>query len=103
MLTRLRRRLALGTVPTLLFLSAVLTSMAYASPPDPSWINGFYDGDDLDDVVDQVTSGSGAIELTPFAELVALPPFTAWVIQGADSFAPIQSSSQRGPRAPPAL
>jgi len=102
MLRRLRR-LALGTAPTLLLLSAVLTSMAYASPPDPSWINGFYDGGDFDDVVEQVASGSGVIELTPFAELLALPPLTAWVIQGADSFVPIQPSSSLPPRAPPAL
>jgi len=87
----------------LLLLSAVLTPMAYASPPDPSWINGFYDGGDFDDVVVQLTSGSGVIELTPFGEFVALPPFPACIIQGADSFVPIQPSSSLRPRAPPAL
>ncbi len=36
-----------------------LTPLAYASPPDPSWIRGIYDGADYDDVVLLITSRSG--------------------------------------------
>jgi len=97
------RRLALHTVPVLLLLSAVLTPMAYASPPDPSWINGLYDGGDFDDVVVQITSGAGVIDLIPLAELRPLPLSTPWVIQAIDSFVPAQSSTSLRPRAPPAL
>ena len=96
------RQLALGTVPILLLLNAVLTAMAYASPPDPSWIKGIYDDGDFDNVVVQVTSGAGVIELAPLAELRVLPPFTS-VIPVADSFVPTQSPTSLRPRAPPAL
>jgi hypothetical protein len=96
------RRLALQTVPVLLLLSAVLTPMAYASPPDPSWINGLYDGGDFDDVVVQITSGAGVIDLIPLAELRPLPS-TPWIIHAAHSFAPTHSSVSLRPRAPPVL
>ena len=47
-----------GGVIVILFLAiALLTPMAYASPPDPSWIRGVYDGADFDDVVVLVTAG----------------------------------------------
>ena len=97
------RRLALGTAPFLLLLNAVLTSMAYASPPDPSWIKGIYDDGDFDNVVVQVTSGAGVIDLAPFAEIRALPPFTAWVVQDTNSSVPTQSPTSLRPRAPPGL
>ena len=38
---------------------AVSVALAYASPPDPSWISGIYDDLDYDDVVGMVTDGSG--------------------------------------------
>ena len=43
-------------VSAILVLSVVL---AYASPPDPSWISGIYDYHDYDDVVGMVTDGTG--------------------------------------------
>jgi hypothetical protein len=45
----------------------VLTGLAYASPPDASWIPGIYDNADLDDVVVLVKTASGV-------GLRALPP-----------------------------
>lgn len=33
--------------------------LAYASPPDPSWIHGIYDDRDYDDIVAMVTGGAG--------------------------------------------
>jgi len=38
----------------------VVLSLAYASPPDPAWIKGFYDDADGDDAVPAITSGYGA-------------------------------------------
>src|SRR5215467_10545675 len=38
---------------------AVSVTLAYASPPDPSWISGIYDDCDYDDVVGMVTDGTG--------------------------------------------
>src|SRR5690348_14791046 len=37
----------------------VLVPLAYASPPDPTWIPGLYDDADYDDVVGLVTDGTG--------------------------------------------
>jgi hypothetical protein len=41
---------------------AALTPLAYATPPDPVWIAGFWDDDDHDDVIIRLTSDVGAIE-----------------------------------------
>jgi hypothetical protein len=41
-------------------LVVVVLSLAYASPPDPAWIKGFYDDADGDDAVLAITSGYGA-------------------------------------------
>jgi hypothetical protein len=42
----------------------MLTPLAQASPPDPSWISGIYDGGDFDDVVTLVTSAASTVELS---------------------------------------
>ena len=49
-------------VALLVTTSATLWSLAYASPPDPSWIYGIYDGADFDDVVVLITSGTGDVD-----------------------------------------
>ena len=38
---------------------AVWVALAYASPPDPSWIPGVYDDHDFDDVVGMATEAAG--------------------------------------------
>ena len=48
--------------PIAAYVSAVLVlsvALAYASPPDPSWVSGIYDDRDNDDVVGMVTEGAG--------------------------------------------
>lgn len=50
-----RRIVALALLGGLVSLPA----LAYASPPDQSWLGGWYDDADYDDVVDLVTSTSG--------------------------------------------
>ena len=35
----------------LVAIVGILTPIAQASPPDPSWIRGMYDDNDFDDVV----------------------------------------------------
>jgi|SRR5690242_13029976 hypothetical protein len=39
-------------------LLAGLTPLAYADPPDPAWISGYWDDDDFDAVVDFITTVS---------------------------------------------
>jgi hypothetical protein len=43
----------------------VLTPLAYASPPDPVWVEGFFDDDDHDDVVVVITSAGAALDQFP--------------------------------------
>jgi hypothetical protein len=45
----------------LLGVVAVLPTLAYAAPPDPTWIAGVWDDGDYDDVIFLITSDVGAI------------------------------------------
>jgi hypothetical protein len=69
------RRASLLQRTIILFLTVALfalTPLAQASPPDQTWIGGFYDDADYDDVVIIVTSGVGIADGVPCASL--LPP-----------------------------
>ena len=48
-------------------LLCVLTSAAYADPPDPTWLGGYWDDNDFDTAVDFLTSAS-AISAPPVTE-----------------------------------
>jgi hypothetical protein len=49
----------------LLFALFALTALAQASPPDPTWIAGFYDDADYDDVVVAVTGMTATPDAAP--------------------------------------
>jgi hypothetical protein len=87
----------------LLIITAVvvLTPLAYATPPDPSWIRGLYDGGDFDDVVVFVTSGVGAIEPFPLDDVHSLGIAIAHILQGENQSPPAPVVSSNPPRAPP--
>ena len=51
--------------------TAILPAIAYASPPDPSWIRGIYDDADYDDIVVLVMSATG--DLAPLVVAVSRP------------------------------
>jgi len=57
---------AISTVFPIAVILILLPPIAFASPPDPSWIAGIYDGGDGDDIVTLVyeTSGSDAPALS---------------------------------------
>jgi hypothetical protein len=79
----------------------VLPPMAWASPVDPSWIKGWYDGGDFDDVVTYLTSGTVAIPALPVAELLpvlASVPADSAPDERLGASTPLSSHS---PRAPP--
>jgi hypothetical protein len=50
-----------GLILLILAALATTSSLAYASPPDPSWISGIYDDADFDDVVGLATSGTSLV------------------------------------------
>lgn len=80
----LARLLAVG-----LAVFLFLPTLAHATPPDPSWLGGFWDDDDYDDVVILV----GAIPCPPPAASVQCPDrqrITAWLIaEAAESPSPV--------------
>lgn len=85
------------------FTLVLLPAIAFASPPDPSWVRGIYDDADFDDVVCLIIASNGLVD---DAALVEGPP--DFVLIRADvprddlSVAPFPSSSSQ-PRAPPSL
>ena len=81
----------------------ILTPLAYASPPDPSWIRGIYDGADYDEVVGQITSEGGL--LPPFLLAVASPliVLVGPALQCSSGLLPFLSFRRLKPRAPPAF
>jgi len=86
----------------LILLSVVaLTPLAYASPPDPSWIRGVYDGGDFDDVVVMLTGGTGVVEPFPLMDVEPLLTAAGAVFQVDAGLAPIAAHSANPARAPP--
>jgi hypothetical protein len=95
-----RSQIVLGLILVASILT--LTPLAYADPPDPTWVTGFWDDDDFDDVVGYITSAAGwlpapvACDLRP-VELPSVPRPVAF--QAAVS----ASRHASRPRAPPTL
>jgi|SRR5215813_14532169 len=52
----------------------ILTPLAYAGPPDPTWLSGYWDDDDFDDVVGYITSATGLLEAPAASALVPVGP-----------------------------
>jgi hypothetical protein len=69
--TRALRRLLIGTT---VLVVATLSSLAYASPPDPTWIPGVYDDADFDDVIWLVVMQKGLVDSEEVTSLHFLPP-----------------------------
>jgi len=94
-------RRGLPLVVALVGALLALTPLAFASPPDPSWIGGFYDNADYDDVVLAVTSAAGALDATPPPLLAPLAAVIGVVLPPGPPRAPIASPSALQIRAPP--
>ena len=62
-------RARVSGVLILLTLLVGLVPLAYASPPDETWLSGLYDNADYDDVVIALTSAVGAADGTPTPDL----------------------------------
>jgi hypothetical protein len=85
----------------LLLLVGGLTPLAYASPPDPSWIRGIYDDADYDDVVVLITSTAATTVPVLVVDLRLGPPLARWAAQPTDDPLPTLSFSPLQSRAPP--
>ena len=53
-----------ANLPLLLLVALLLTLtlLAYANPPDPAWVLGFWDDKDFDDVVGHITSAAALLQ-----------------------------------------
>jgi hypothetical protein len=92
-----------SVLPLLLLLGvSALTPLAYASPPDPSWIRGIYDGADYDDVVDMITSAAAATAPVLVVDVRLIPPLAGLAPQRAEDPVPTLPFSPLQSRAPPA-
>jgi hypothetical protein len=77
-----------------------LVPSAYADPPDPTWIGGYWDDDDFDDVVTLIVSACAIAvpALTDFGPLwmplVGIQPLPSRFVQ-------LSPHAAASPRAPP--
>ena len=91
---------ALFTLLPIALALILLPAIAFASPPDPSWIAGIYDGADGDDIVNLVYETSAAKTAAP-SHVGPLPCLLEISREALVRSAP-GSRFTRGPRAPPA-
>jgi hypothetical protein len=87
-------------VPLLVTVLVALTVLAYASPADPTYISGFWDDGDYDDVVNLATSACSILihlgyEFASVRLVLPVPSLHHPLIS-------FRSFSPRAPRAPPA-
>jgi hypothetical protein len=78
-----------------------LTPLAYASPPDPSWVRGIYDDADYDDVVVLITSAAAVAAPVLVVDIRHLPPCAGRTAQLAEGPAPTRPVPSFQSRAPP--
>ena len=79
-----------------------LAPLAYASPPDPGWIAGFWDNGDYDDVVLLATSAVGTADAHPPYPTMSAAVITASVSAPDESLLSTRPLSSWHTRAPPA-
>ena len=100
---KLRRMRGQGFVVSLLVgVLMTLTPLAYAEPPDPTWIAGLYDNADYDDVVLIVTAGAELVETTPPHDLGLILTVVECVPLDDESRPAAIARSSNSARAPPA-
>ena len=90
-----------STLLAVVLVRILLSVMAFASPPDPSWIAGIYDGADGDDIVMLVyeTTATSAPSSSPMLPLSCLPGLSTTKL----IFTLFESSCAEGSRAPPVM
>jgi hypothetical protein len=94
-------------VPLLALIFALLTvlvavvPLAYAEPPDPTWVSGFFDDGDYDDAVFVVTSSLATVDPFPLCDWSPFPVFGPRVALEAPGLAATLYSAAADARAPP--
>lgn len=77
-----------------------LTPAAYADPPDPTWLAGYWDDDDFDTAVDFITSAA-AVLAPPVIETKPVPASDERVEPAGLVVRAFALQTLASPRAPP--
>ena len=95
--------MALKSALVLLLLVCLvnLTPFAFASPPDPTWMDGFFDDLDFDDVVVSLSWAAWAVEVDLLASLTPAPVSVHLVQSGEQPVRSTKVLSAFLGRAPP--
>lgn len=89
---------------SIVVVQCALVPMAYASPPDPTYLAGIWDNADYDEIIILVTSASGSSDTTHDAsELIRPLVVVAVILPGENAQLPTASLSLQPSRAPPTL
>ena len=80
-----------------------LAPLAYASPPDPTYLSGVWDDADYDDVVILVTSSVGSIDTHKPFELTGSLVGVLLILPAEDGLPRAASPFLPASRAPPAV
>jgi len=79
-----------------------LVPAAYADPPDPTWLGGYWDDDDFDNVVILVVNAC-AIEALLLVDLGPLWTVGAGIDVPPLPFVQLSARAEASPRAPPVV
>ena len=85
----------------LLLAMLAVVPLAYASPPDQTWIGGWYDDGDYDDAVITITATVALVHAAPHVEVRPVALVVGVAPLGDDRAVPGLRSAPRQPRAPP--
>lgn len=77
-----------------------LTPAAYADPPDPTWLGGYWDDDDFDTAVDFITSAS-AVSAPPVIDANPVPASDERIEPADHVVRAFALQTLASPRAPP--
>jgi hypothetical protein len=79
-----------------------LVPAAYADPPDPTWLGGYWDDDDFDNVVILIAN-TCAVEAPPLLDSGPLWTMPVFVEVSEPQFVQTSPRSAASPRAPPVV
>jgi hypothetical protein len=96
-----RRLPTLALVAAMLTALVALTPLAYADPPDPTWVSGFFDDDDNDNGVFFITSSLATLDAFPLCCWTPFPVFGPAVALEDQGPGSTPYSSTADARAPP--
>ena len=94
-----------GTFVVVLLLGVLLSlpTLAHASPTDPTWIPGFYDDNDYDDVILFITGAVTAVDSRITDPIAVVAVCLGLIVLGGRQPAAAHPVRSRSTRAPPHL